>query len=515
MIPTGAESDVLEQHSAVMIGVDGDLMKFEHGKGGGSRWAFQSAQTCLNFTTQMVRASRTKSSPLWLKLLLGSGLALGALGLLVALLLPGWLQTYLASENFRQEAAARLGNQLGAQVTLGPIRRADDTLFSPDIRITPAPGAAYRSVLLQEVRLRIDPPAFGRWHWTISHAEAAVLTLDALGSRQTTPPPPPTTASPSAAVPPFWLAWLPSEVRLEPARIRDFTIRWGADETSGGVLERTTVQASFHPDRIDLSGTGGRLRQPGAPPADVRRVEARLADGRLFITDAELSLDTGRIRVEGEVQFQPVTELDFRLQFDGIDLSQLLTPTWQARLTGRIAGQATLVGSLEQNLHLNGHAETEDLVITALPVLDRLALFTSLGEFRRLPVQRASADFLWAPGRLSLQNFHLEAEGLFRVQGTLEVVGDNLSGSLQAGLTSRSLQWIPGAREKVFTGIDGIYLTTPVAVSGTRQEPREDLTPRLVRGAAGSAIEQAGEVTEQLEQLPGKTIDRLFDLLNP
>jgi len=464
----------------------------------------------------MARQSRRKPSSPWLKIL-GVLVLLGMLGVMIlALMIGPWLRDYLTTDAFRQKVAEELGKHLQAEVEIAPLRAADQTLFTTSVRIVPNEDGPFREASLRDLRLRITPPSLGHWFWEVSDVEIAALTLDAmrqptrtlLPRRRATP-----VATSPPAPPPFWMAWLPTNVRLEPLRIRDFTVRWGDNEQAGGVLERANVRVTIHPDRIEFLGNGGRLRQPGAPVADIREVEGRLKDDRLFITWAQLSVDAGRIEVTGEVGFEERTSVDLRLAFEQIDLARFLEPAWQSRISGRLEGKAHLQGVVDENVKVNGQARATGLIVTALPVLDQLAIFTTLQAFRRLSIQQATADFQWRPGLLELENLSLEAQGLFFVKGHLTIEGERLAGNLDVGLTSRSLQWIPGARDKVFTETNGIYRTTPVRISGTRQRPKEDLTPRLVTGAAQSTTERALDVADDLQKVPGKAIDTLFELL--
>jgi hypothetical protein len=62
----------------------------------------------------------------------------------------------------------------------------------------------------------------------------------------------------------------------------------------------------------------------------------------------------------------------------------------------------------------------------------------------------------------------------------VEVTGDQLQGLLEVGLKPEFLDWVPGSLEAVFTDErDGLHWTS-VRLSGTVQEPREDLSKRLL-----------------------------------
>jgi hypothetical protein len=67
-----------------------------------------------------------------------------------------------------------------------------------------------------------------------------------------------------------------------------------------------------------------------------------------------------------------------------------------------------------------------------------------------------------------------------RAMGTVEVKGDQLQGVLQVGLKPELLDWVPGSLEAVFTEQREGLNWTVVHLSGTVQDPKEDLSRRIL-----------------------------------
>ena len=81
------------------------------------------------------------------------------------------------------------------------------------------------------------------------------------------------------------------------------------------------------------------------------------------------------------------------------------------------------------------------------------------------------------------------SEGLMRLEGELTVVGREVNGRFSLGITPGTLARIPGAESKVFQpGRDGL-LWSPVIVRGTLDEPKEDVSKRLIAAAGERMFE--------------------------
>ena len=153
--------------------------------------------------------------------------------------------------------------------------------------------------------------------------------------------------------------------------------------------------------------------------------------------------------------------------------------------------------------------------LTALPVLDQIALFTGTQQFRRLSLSRVSADFRQDGAKLRVTKFVAESVGLIRIEGDFIVENSAIDGTFQVGVTPSSLAFIPGSREKVFTESRGGYLWAPMRLTGPLNKPAEDLTARLSRAAGDAVVDTAKGAAEEAVKTGKDVIKNALDLLLP
>jgi hypothetical protein len=137
-------------------------------------------------------------------------------------------------------------------------------------------------------------------------------------------------------------------------------------------------------------------------------------------------------------------------------------------------------------------------VLTALPILDKLAGYTGVARFKRLILDIASADVNGFGQTREFEKIIIQSNGLLRIEGRLRIDNNQLDGSFMVGVTPETLRWIPGAQAHVFTstnpsGQPGL-LWTPLRITGTLDAPREDLTDRLIGGAGKALLNAPAEV---------------------
>ncbi len=114
-------------------------------------------------------------------------------------------------------------------------------------------------------------------------------------------------------------------------------------------------------------------------------------------------------------------------------------------------------------------------------------------------LSRFSLGFEWKYPRVQIKQMDIEAQGVFRLQGTATLNNKRLSGELELGVAPEYLEWLPKA-ERVFTRQRDAYLWTTVRLAGTMDDPKEDLSPRVAEllkkspaAALGLFIRSIGE----------------------
>ena len=96
---------------------------------------------------------------------------------------------------------------------------------------------------------------------------------------------------------------------------------------------------------------------------------------------------------------------------------------------------------------------------------------------------------------MELRNLVIQADGLVRIEGQIDMIGDQIAGDLKVGVTPGTMRWIPGAERLVFVEDRDGFRWAPLKLTGTTAEPKEDLSARLI-AAAGEAL--IGELPEGL-----------------
>jgi hypothetical protein len=106
------------------------------------------------------------------------------------------------------------------------------------------------------------------------------------------------------------------------------------------------------------------------------------------------------------------------------------------------------------------------------------------GEHRR-PRQatslalRGSHNFEWKYPTIDIENIAIEERGKFRIEGEISIEQRRLRGTIRLGLIREYLDWLPNP-EEVFSRKQGGYLWTNVRLSGTIDDPGQDLSPRII-----------------------------------
>jgi hypothetical protein len=99
-----------------------------------------------------------------------------------------------------------------------------------------------------------------------------------------------------------------------------------------------------------------------------------------------------------------------------------------------------------------------------------------------LALKICHADVHWEENTVTLENIEVECKDVFRITGTIRTTkGQRLEGKFELGLTASYLSWLPTARETIFIRHEEPYYFTTVHLSGTIDNPKQDLSERLTK----------------------------------
>jgi hypothetical protein len=440
-------------------------------------------------------------------------IALGALFALLVVAGAGlnlWVRGYLRSEAFRKLVDAKTGEALHVDADWQPLEWSGSSVFSAALSARGESGAPLESLEAGQVRASVNWRAIFDGAWRVDRIDAVRLDL-----RLRTPPEQVASAAEPGPTPepaPPKRGFLPNRFELERVSVQDANI---AVDALGG-LRHTALVATPEGNGWVLDGSGGRLEPAGHAPLDVENFRVRFQKGVAYVTDASLRLGAnGEISLSGEVGGADAP-FDIQTQWQGVAASAVLDTTWKKRLTGVLSGQAHVVGRRGQSALTTGNFRLADGTLEGLPVQKQIAQFTRSPQFERMPLQEVSGDFTTDGATTTVKNFVLESQGLLRVEGDCRIgARGELEGNFRVGVTSQSLQWLPGSQERVFVDARNGYLWTTVKVGGTMEHPTEDLSERLARAVGEQAIDTGVQLLNAAPEHATDAAKKAIDLLSP
>ncbi|MDD5200518.1 MAG: hypothetical protein PHC88_12035 [Terrimicrobiaceae bacterium] len=436
------------------------------------------------------------------------------LGVLAAVLVAGilglnlWVHSYLRSEAFRRLIAARTGQALQADADCQPLDWSGSSVFSASLTARGEAGGPLESLDAEQVRANVDWRAIFDGAWRVDRMDIVRLDVKIRTEPQRAaggPGPTPGAAPPKRGL-------LPNRFELDRVSVQDANVAVGAL----GRIRNTALTVQPEGDGWIFDGSGGWLEISGRQPLEVDSVRVRLQQGVVYLTNAAMRLGAnGSVTVSGEVG-GPHAPFDMRTQWQNVDAADVLDAAWKGRLTGALSGLAECAGRPGRDPITTGNFLLTDGHLEGLPVQREIAHFTRSPEFERMPLSAVSGDFTTDGAATTVKNFVAESPGLLRVEGGCHIGADgSMDGAFQVGVTSQTLQWLPGSQEKVFLTARGGYLWTDVKIGGTVGQPTEDLSGRLARAMGEQVIETGAQLIERTPSNATDAVKKAVDLLSP
>ena len=435
--------------------------------------------------------------------------------LLLVLLVVGLLivkssiQGWLKGEEFREWLTRKASVVLKSEIDLAELKWQGSEVYADHFRATGYEDAAFSALHLDGVRAKAGGVSGGAFQ--VPEVSVNRFDLRFSDNRKRRSRTTETVGDSSGGGPdvPDWLAkYLPTqaevgEITLSSARVEV--------KNPGGSIPfllngtRARVVPDFRTSVWEIAGQGGKLVIPNQPEIRLKDLKMRWRESELFIDQCGLGMyGNGHVDGSGEISFAGEGNFDLELNLSAIEIDDLVTGEWKERLNGTIEGLVRITGSPGAFVY-EGEMQVADAVIESVPVLTVIAEYTRNEQFKHLVLSEARTDFRREGERLELTDLVLQSDGLVRVEGNLTMVGEAMNGSFRVGVTPGTLRWIPGAERKVFVEEDAGFLWTPMTLTGTLNEPKEDLSGRLI-AAAGEAI---------LKELPEGLLKEAQKFLGP
>lgn len=239
----------------------------------------------------------------------------------------------------------------------------------------------------------------------------------------------------------------------------------------------------------------------------------------LSLTDCRIMLSPGELRVRAH-RDAATEKWSANLTLNKAAVTSVLRGDWKKRVTGELYGKLTLTGAKQTLAAGDGYLSLQEGVLEGLPFLSELP-----GEggypYRHLPLDKAECrlSFPFSAPELNIaeawlvDNINIRAKnGLLRVHGHVIIGTDgSLGGTLTVGLPENgiaALASLPGMNNIFNAQGEPGFRWVNINLSGTTDEPEEDLSVRCAALMKNALPQVAGQAAATAEQM-------LHLLLNP
>jgi len=291
-------------------------------------------------------------------------------------------------------------------------------------------------------------------------------------------------ANPEAVIPKPWFAiFLPNRVYVKRIESEQADVTWRLRGERAGFFG-TRLLITPHGRDFEYVAAGGRLKMVLLPDLDLRRLHLLITKTLLTIYDVDLASNSDSdesIHAQANAGIGKDKSVDFKANFNAVPIRSWLPSEWKRRLNGSAFGDLHWAGNDPklENSSGEGSLRIRNGRIDDLPLLEKLAELTQKKSFEYLDLDDCSLAFAWRYPKIDIKEILVEEKGKFRVEGEISIERRRLRGTIKLGLTREYLDWLPNP-EEVFSRHQGGYLWTNVHLSGTIDEPGQDLSPRII-----------------------------------
>jgi hypothetical protein len=410
-------------------------------------------------------------------------LAISAVGFLVVVMAAaiGWLNPrltrYVEGDSFRHalemETAKGLHFEAGQYA---PIYRIG-FLAAETAQFRAAKGRkTLTDIDAHDITVKFNPWGVFLRRWQlddvhIQSGEAGIQTYE--------PKPEPSPAKPWFAI------FLPNRVYLKQVRSEPADVTWRFLGEKGGFFG-TRLLITPNGRDFEYRATGGTFKLALVPDLQLRTTHLYVNHDVMKIYNLDLvstgenASVAGTIHAHGEAQLKGNKSIQADANFASLPLSQWASGSWKNHVSGTASGEVHYRSENMQAESSSGHASlrVDGGRIVRLPFLEKLATITGKRSLETLALDACALDLDWRYPHIELKNIAFEDKGKLRIEGAISLQQSALSGALRLGVAREYLVWLPRPDE-IFPHEEGGYLWTTIHLSGTLQEPKQDLSPRI------------------------------------
>ena len=408
---------------------------------------------------------------------------------------------YLEGPEFRAELDKQTSKGLHFKGKYEPLTRTGFLSAKSDGFKSSDGVKAFESIDVQGITGSFNPLGvfLRRWQLDSIHIDSGVARIQVYEPKPQEKPPKP-----------WYSIFLPDRVYLKEVRCDKADIIWKMGGKDAGFYG-SKVLITPHDRDFEYRLTEGVFKIPRLPDLSLEKAHTLITKEKLSLYELLLTAKGGgTIKLQGEAGLKSDKSMRAQLDISKVPIAPWIPASWGDQVKGRASGQIRMEGS-DQNLKSSqgeGQINLSGARILSIPFLDYAASAVQNESLKNIELDECVIDFTWKGSTAKIQEIRIEAAGQFKLEGTLQLSKSKLAGKLTFGVSEKNLEWLPKAKEEIFTTKKGGYWWTDVNISGTLQEPQNDLTPRLAETLKRSPAESAGlffrQIGEWFQQTLGK-----------
>ena len=393
----------------------------------------------------------------------------------VAVFFSPLLTHYVESDAFRTAMEQETAKGLHfPRARYAPIRRTSAVTAQSESLEADSGLKAMKSLVTHGIAAKFDPWGvfLRQWRFDSVQVESGDVEIQIYE------------AHPEAVRPKPWFAiFLPNRVYLTKIQSEQANITWRLRGERAGFFG---TQLLITPNGRDFEylATGGRLKMAPVPDLELRRTHLMITKTLLTLYDLDLASDLNSdesIQAKGHAGLGRDKSIDVQATFKSVPIRPWLPAEWKGRFNGSAFGELHYTGkdSKLESSSGEGSLRIRNGRIDDLPFLEKLAEVARKKSFERLDLNECSLGFAWRYPEIEIKDIAIEEKEKFRIEGEISIKRGVLRGTIRLGLTREYLEWLPNP-EEVFSRRSSGYLWTDVHLSGTLDEPEQDLSERIV-----------------------------------
>jgi hypothetical protein len=403
------------------------------------------------------------------------------------------LTRYVESDAFRAELEKETAKGLHFPAgTYSPIRRTGFLSAASDSFQAANGRKALTALKSRGLAARFNPLGVFLRRWQLDELHIAGGEV---GIQTYEPKPEP---SPSK---PWYHVFLPDRVYLRKVWSEPADVTWQFRNEKGGFFG-TRLLITPHGRDFEYQAAGGTMKGALIPDLPLRHTHLLITKTLLTLYELELAPGPesgGLIRAEGTAGTGEDKSVKFKVKFEKLPVREWLPPSWHDHSDGLAAGDVDWRGAKPklETSQVRARLQIADGRVRRLPFLENLSSVTGKKSIEQLSLSECSAELDWNYPQIEVKDIAVEDKGKFRIEGTISIREKSLGGAIQLGIAREYLEWLPRA-EEVFSNEKAGYLWTTVHLSGTIDQPEQDLSPRVI---------------EALKESPGAFLSLTFRLI--